>query len=210
MSPKKTPEDDHSTEEKIKNAAREVFHNKGYAATRTRDIAEAAGINLALLNYYFRSKEKLFDIIMMEAMQSFMLSMSSTFNDPDTTLHEKLNLVVNKYIDHLTKEPQIPLFILSEMRNNPEGLAEKFKAKTAIMGSVMMQQYLEGVEKGEVRQLNFYHFMMNLIGLTVFPFSARPLLQVVASLDEKQFMELMEERRKLIPGWIACTLKPEK
>ena len=70
MKPVKTkPAADPSTEEKIKIAARSVFHKKGYAATRTRDIAEEAGINLALLNYYFRSKEKLIDIIMTETMQ---------------------------------------------------------------------------------------------------------------------------------------------
>ena len=64
---------DLSTEEKIKNSARAVFHRKGFAAARTRDIAQEAGINLALLNYYFRSKEKLFNIVMLEAFQSFLM-----------------------------------------------------------------------------------------------------------------------------------------
>ena len=67
--------EDSSTEEKIKAAARKVFTRKGFAATRTRDISEEAGINLALLNYYFRSKEKLFDLVMMENMQHFLIGM---------------------------------------------------------------------------------------------------------------------------------------
>ena len=84
---------DASTEQKIKLAAKTIFHKKGYAATRTRDIAEASGINLALLNYYFRSKEKLFQLIMIETMQQFIASLSGAFNDPNSTLSEKIEII---------------------------------------------------------------------------------------------------------------------
>src|ERR1700733_13708884 len=83
-----------STEEKIKAAARKVFTQKGYAATRTRDIAEESGLNLALINYYFRSKEKLFDIIMVENMQLFVHSVIDLLNDTKTTLQEKIKVLV--------------------------------------------------------------------------------------------------------------------
>src|SRR5690606_19330293 len=92
---------DTSTEEKIKNAARLVFNQKGYAGTRTRDIAEQAGINLALLNYYFRSKQKLFDLIMLETMQDFIQSMKTVFNDKNTSLQSKVEAVASRYIDLL-------------------------------------------------------------------------------------------------------------
>ena len=75
-----------STEEKIKGAASRVFTQKGYAATRTRDIAEESGLNLALINYYFRSKEKLFDIIIVEHLQLFIHSVMGIVNDPKTTI----------------------------------------------------------------------------------------------------------------------------
>ena len=84
-----------STEEKIKEAARRVFTRKGYAATRTRDIAEESGYNLALINYYFRSKEKLFDIIMLDNLHLFIHSVMAIVNDPATTLQEKIEIVVN-------------------------------------------------------------------------------------------------------------------
>src|SRR6202007_2839144 len=96
---KNIPVDDPSTEEKIKDAARVIFHRKGYAATRTRDIAEEAGINLALLNYYFRSKEKLFDIIMLESLYEFRQFMQTAFNDEKTSLESKIETMVGKYID---------------------------------------------------------------------------------------------------------------
>ena len=81
MAKKKSVEVDLSTEEKIKEAAKKVFLKKGYAATRTRDIAEEAGINLALLNYYFRSKEKLFDLIMLEKLEKFFGVIAPVLNN---------------------------------------------------------------------------------------------------------------------------------
>src|SRR5690554_450245 len=122
---KETKTVDSSTEEKIKTAARTMFHKKGYAGTRTRDIAEEAGVNLALLNYYFRSKEKLFNIIMSETLGRFMEKIRLIFNDPGSTLEEKIGMITSQYIDLLIDEPEIPLFIISEVRTNPELLLEK-------------------------------------------------------------------------------------
>ncbi|MDX2003188.1 MAG: TetR/AcrR family transcriptional regulator [Chitinophagales bacterium] len=202
MSPKKTQENDISTEERIKNAARTVFHQKGYAATRTRDIAEEAGINLALLNYYFRSKEKLFDIIMMEGLGSFVQSMTSVFNDQQTTLYEKVAAIVEGYMDLFWKEPELPVFVLSEMRRNPEVLMERMQHKQYILDSYFLKQYFEAVEKGEVEPISVFHFIMNITSLTIFPFISGPMLKAIAGLTNEQHQALMQERKKLIPQWI--------
>jgi len=116
--------DDYTTESKIMNAARIVFHKKGFAAARTRDIAEEAGINLALLNYYFRSKEKLFNLVMFETVQTFFESVTHIFNSPDSSLDEKIERFSADYIELLISEPEIPLFILSEIRSNTEELLQ--------------------------------------------------------------------------------------
>jgi AcrR family transcriptional regulator len=92
-----------STEEKIKQAAKKVFMQKGYAASRTRDIAEAAGINLALLNYYFRSKEKLFDIIMLENLQQFIEGIKEILINKETSFELKMEAVASKYIELMTQ-----------------------------------------------------------------------------------------------------------
>src|ERR1700760_2137664 len=94
---KAKPEKETSAEEKIKEAARKLFTQKGFAATRTRDIADEAGINLALLNYYFRSKQKLFDIIMMENFRQFLEGMSVNFLDEKLTLEQRIEKIVNAY-----------------------------------------------------------------------------------------------------------------
>jgi len=198
---------DISTEEKIKNAARTVFHKKGFAAARTRDIAEEAGINLALLNYYFRSKEKLFNIVMLETFQSFFASVSSVFNNPGSGFEEKIELFASGYIDLLFSEPEIPLFIMSEIRNNPEELIKNTDIKHAVFQSVFAQQYKMLVQEGKIKEPNFIHFMMNLMGLIVFPFVAAPLLKSISGLTDEQFNAVIETRKKLIPVWMKAILE---
>src|SRR3954466_8308931 len=97
----KTKLDSLSTQEKIKEAARKVFLRKGFSATRTRDIAEEAGINLALLNYYFRSKQKLFEEVMKEKIQTLLQTVVPVLINPATTLEDKIKLIVSNYIEVL-------------------------------------------------------------------------------------------------------------
>ena len=195
-----------STEEKIKNAARVVFHKKGFAAARTRDIAEEAGINLALLNYYFRSKEKLFNIVMLETFQNFFASIFLVFNDDITSLDEKIEKFASHYIDLLFQEPEIPLFIMSEIRNNPVELMQKTGIEKAVFDSVFVQQYKKGVKEGIIKDQRFEHFIMNFMGLIVFPFIAKPLFKELIGLNEEQFNNIIKERKALIPIWIKSII----
>lgn len=198
---------DSSTENKIKEAARKVFHEKGYAATRTRDIAEEAGINLALLNYYFRSKEKLFGLIMTETMSGFLKQLTPLLNDDSTTLEQKIELIASNYINFLSEEPVVPLFILSEIRNNPEKLLEKLPIGDTVLSSVFMKQYQAAVKNGSMSESNPLQFLMNLMGLVIFPFIAQPMLKELGKVDNKMFDQMMQERKKNIPIWIKAMMK---
>lgn len=195
---------DISTEQKIKKAARTMFHKKGFSATRTRDIAEESGINLALLNYYFRSKKKLFEIIMIETVGNFMQTMATELNDENSNLEQKVEIIVSNYIDFVSKEPDIPIFMLSEMRNNIDNLMEKLplKLKPIIMDSVFYNQYQEAVKKGVITEANPMIFFSNLMSLIIFPFIAKPLLQHIGEVDETQYKIMMLDRKKMIPIWI--------
>jgi AcrR family transcriptional regulator len=204
---KAKPGNDTSTEDKIKNAARVVFHKKGFAATRTRDIAEEAGINLALLNYYFRSKQKLFDIIMLESIQGFAKSMLDIFNNDETSLEIKLEMFADKHIELLIQNPDIPLFILSELRANPGTLLSKIGGIEMILKSRFIQQLRQSIKEGKITPVNPLHLIMNLLGMTAFPFIASPLLKGIGHLSDKDFNHLMLERKKLIPRWIKAALK---
>ena len=198
---------DPSTEEKIKNAARVIFHKKGYAATRTRDIADEAGINLALLNYYFRSKEKLFDLIMLESLQDFLQFIGGVFNNENTSLESKIETLVSNYIDLLIGRPDIPLFILSELRNNPKNLISTINPKDAVMKSYFIKQFQQGVKEGKIAPIHPLHFIMNMIGMIVFPFVGSPILKNVGGLKQKDFNDLMQQRKILIPKWLKAMSK---
>lgn len=197
---------DTSTEEKIKNAARNIFHKKGYAATRTRDIAEEAGINLALLNYYFRSKEKLFDLIMLESLHRFKESLTGTLNNPNTSLDDKIEQFVHNYIDLLIYEPNIPVFILSELRTNPDELLAKINFKEFLMQSYFVKQMQQALAENQIAPIHPMHLIMNIIGMTVFPFIAKPIVTNLGDLAEEDFNTLMQQRKKLIPQWVKSIL----
>jgi AcrR family transcriptional regulator len=193
---------DLSTEEKIKEAARKVFTQKGYAATRTRDIAEAAGINLALLNYYFRSKQKLFEIVMTEKMQKYFGVLAPVLNDGSTSLETKVESIASKYIDLIIENPELPLFVLSEVRNNPE----HFIKLTEKVDFLPRSLFLHKIPKKRP-DIHPFHFLVSLLGLCLFPFLMKPALLRIANLKEKAFTDMMLERKKLIPVWMKAMLK---
>jgi AcrR family transcriptional regulator len=196
-----------STEEKIKEAAKRVFTKKGYAATRTRDIAEESGYNLALINYYFRSKEKLFDIIMLEHLHVFIHSVMGIVNDPDTSFRQKIQLLIDHYIDMLKGNPDLPLFMLSEINADPKKLIAKLGFNKASSGSlVLMKQWKELEAAGKGPSFNPLHMVLNVLALTIFPFAASPLLRNRLNLSTDEFNALMEERKKLIPLWVNSML----
>lgn len=190
-----------SAEEKIKEAARKVFTQKGYAATRTRDIAEEAGLNLALLNYYFRSKEKLFEIIMKEKIQQLFGIISPILNDEKLTLEKKVDNLIAQYIDMLLHNPDMPIFVLNEIRNNTD-LFKKMQAGKLIQGSHFVQQLKE--RQPSVHPLQF---IISILGMVIFPFVAKPVFKSVGVINEQTFIEMMEDRKKLIPLWVKSMLK---
>ena len=195
-----------NSEERIKAAARKVFHQKGYAATRTRDIAEEAGINHAMVNYYFRSKEKLFGIVMTETMGQFFKGVGVILNDESTSLEKKIEQVVANYIDLLLEEPDLPTFIFNEVRPNPQFFVEQSPIREVLTNSALTRQYAEAVARGEISEPNLMHAILNVIGLVIFPFVAKPILSAITNLPEEQYKALMLQRKEQIPQWIKAML----
>lgn len=194
-------EEKFSTEEKIKEAAKKVFLKKGYAGTRTRDIAEEAGINLALLNYYFRSKEKLFEVIMSEKMVTFFGNIIPHLYDKETDLSQKLEKIVNSYLDMLLQNPDLPLFVLGEIRSHPDKFINKIPNPDFLRNSVLAKQLAE-----RNNTTNMAHFFANMLGFCAFPFIMKPALTRITKTSNKQFEELMNERRALIPAWMEMII----
>lgn len=193
---------DASTEEKIIAAARKVFTQKGYAATRTRDIAEEAGLNLALLNYYFRSKEKLFELVMAEKVGQLFGIIGPIVNNKDTSLEEKIGFIVSTYLTVLTENPGLPLFVLSEIRNNPEHFSDRIQAGKLLTQSVLVKQLIE--KRPDIHPLQF---IINTLSMCIFPFIAKPVLQASGVLEEESFSKLINDRKTLIVKWVNAMLE---
>jgi AcrR family transcriptional regulator len=189
------------TEEKIKEAARKLFTEKGFDAVKTRDIAEEAGINQALLNYYFRSKEKLFDIVMIENFEQFVKQLIPVMGDEALSFDDILEKVTGSYIDMLKHNPDLPFFIINQMRSESSKLLE-IRERMVGVRSIFIKRLEDGRLKKKMSPANNAHMMMNFMGLIIFPFVAQSILMKVNGLSKKEFNELMDERKKLVPMWL--------
>ena len=190
-----------STEEKILEAASKVFTEKGFAGTRTRDIAEEAGINLALLNYYFRSKEKLFEQVMKVKMVLLFGQIVPILTNEKTNLEEKIDLVSNKYFEILSKNPNLPLFVLSEMQKKNSEVKSIIPVNKIFKNSVILKQIKE-----RKPELNPSHFLINFLSMTIFPFITKPVFNTFDLMNETEFQQFVEERKRLVPIWIKTLL----
>jgi len=201
---------DLSTEEKIKAAAKKLFTQKGFSATKTRDIAEEAGINLALLNYYFRSKEKLFELIMWENLSLFMGVLIEDIKNTPRSFEDQLDFIVGKYIDMLLTNPDLPFFVLNLLQSGhfEDGNIDHpiLKSIQELRGS-FLKIIMEDMEKGRIKKIHPLHVIANMMSLIIFPFIASKLLIARAgNISRAEFEQLMIERKKLIPQWLMGML----
>lgn len=198
---------DNTTENRIKEAARKIFYKKGYAASRTRDVAKEAGISPAMLNYYFRSKQRLFEVIMLESLSHFVTDIEGMLNDENTEFEYKVEQLVLQYIDRFTAVPELPLFILNEIRNNPAALTGKLPIAEMVKNSVFLRQLSQRADRSQLGVRNPLQFVMNILGLIVFPFIAQPVISGSTAIQKMEFNLMMQERKTLISVWVKMLLQ---
>ena len=199
-----------STEEKIVQAAKEVFTQKGYAAARTQEIAERAGVNKGLLQYYFKgkSKEKLFKAIFEEAFLKVTSQLNVIFESEDSISH-KMELVVDVYFDMLLNNPNLPGFIVNELHTNTHAFVEEIMQKPTRPNPLpLIMQIMEEVAQGKIRPINPVHLILNVLSMTVFPFIARPLFQRLVNVNDETFMDMMRQRKAEILDFVKHAIKP--
>lgn len=184
------------TEEKIKQAAKEIFLQKGYDWSRTREITEKAWVNLALLNYYFWWKKELFNIIMFELLEDFRDSMFLLLNDKNTSFNEKIRGFCDSYFDNSIMNIKVLPFILDNIRANIKTVQEKIIEDNNIFSkTVFAEQYMQKTWKW----INeFKEFFINFMWLITFPIIWAPILTTFFELNEKQYLEYLKKRKELI------------
>lgn len=195
------------TEEKIIEAAQQVFIEKGSDGARMKEIAEKAGINKALLHYYFRTKDKLFEGIFKQIFRRFIPKIQETLNSEELDLFGKIEFFCQSYTNLLMKNPMIPMFILREINKNPERLAKIIK-NVGIVPEIFISQVADAVKASRIISISPYQLIVNLISLAVFPIAARPLLErVLFNGDSKLYDKFLEERKKENAEFIINAIK---
>jgi AcrR family transcriptional regulator len=198
---KKNISADRTTEEKIKEAGRRVFMRKGYPGTTTREIAEEAGLTHALVNYYFRSKDKLFDIVSQEEVASFFGKIYPIVNNEDTNLFEKVNGLIDYYTEILIAEPGMVFFITSEMQFRPERIAANMAANQGLAKAVIARQLRE--VKPDIHPMQL---MMSILGMIIFPYIASGVFQRSMEMSEAEIKKMLQERVEFLPALIKKML----
>ena len=191
-----------STEQKIFEAAREVFQSKGLEGARMQEIADKADINKSMLHYYYRSKEKLFEKVYELSIIKLMPQVASLLNE-DLPLDEKLRKFAKKYIELLKVNPDIPLFVIHEMNKNPSRLKKFVFSEIGKRVQPFLNQIKEEREKGNTVDLPPEQIFVNIMAMLVFPFLGRPVIQVILDMDEESFSKFIDAREAFIPDYLV-------
>ena len=194
-----------NTEVRILEAAKKVFHRKGFEGTRMQEIADEAGINKSLLHYYFRTKENLFDAVFKAAFREIFTKLFTTVASK-VPLEEKLKNLINEYIGFLQKNSYIPGFILAEMNQNPQKIIEVFKS-APVSPAMLFERMKESVRDEKLEKTDVRELFINILALCIFPIIARPMLQYIFDFSDEEFDQFIEKRKKELPGFIMNAIR---
>jgi TetR/AcrR family transcriptional regulator len=199
---------DLNTEQKILEAARKVFVRKGFSGARMQEIADEAGINKALLHYYFRSKEKLFDEIFRDAFGRLLPQLTGIFMLP-ISLFEKIERFTDSYISLVFEQPFIPVFVLSEIHRSPDDFFTTY-VQPELLSNIRKigEEFKKAADDGLIKAIDPRQLMMNIMSLCVFPFVARPMLQRMLQLPDKAYETLLQQRRKEVSNFVISAITP--
>lgn len=196
-----------NTEQKIFDAATELFIEKGVDRTSVRDIASKAGINLALMNYYFRSKENLFDAIFTNLVKKNTKDLVKIL-DSDLELDEKIKQYVAAYIDILLKNPLLVSFFMAILHRSREKITEMEVVSLLYGRDKFTQQIIDEGKKGNIRRTDPTHFYVDMISMITFPFAIRPMIMDKNELNDEEFIAFIHDRKQHITEMLLKSIKP--
>jgi TetR/AcrR family transcriptional regulator len=202
-------------EQRILDAAHAVFVRSGTAGARTQEIAKEAGVNSALLHYYFRSKERLAEAVFKRAAGQLFPAVIRILGS-DLEIEDKVDQVVQVELQHLSKAPYLPAYILSELAHHPERAPQLIAAITgevpvevgARVRSVLEKQIEARVRAGKMHPITPDQFAINLLALCVFPFAARPLVMALFGFGQAGFDQFIQRRQKELAPFFLRAIRP--
>lgn len=197
---------DDNTEEKILEAAKNVFQSKGMDGARMQEIADLAGINKAMLHYYYRNKQLLFEAVFKNAFSLLAPQLNKILND-DSSIEDKVKNFTSNYISFIIKHPYLPNFIIQELNRNPEFILHIQKNSTLLNIEKFKKQVTLEVSQGILKPTKGDQLFINILALNIFPFVAKPLIKAFIKEDDAGFKILMEQRKTEVSEFIINSIK---
>jgi TetR/AcrR family transcriptional regulator len=185
------------TEKLIKEKAKILFFQKGFLNATTQEIADEAGVNRALIHYYFRSRELMLEALLDETLQEKRDRVRSVLTS-DLPFREKIANYIDTIVDYGLKYPYLDNFIISETARRPEKV-KLFCAKDRFRSSDLIREALEyEIKKGKIAPISAEHFMVNLISLCNYPLLAKSVIQTIHGLTDTAYRKFLLERKHII------------
>lgn len=201
-----TKHKDNKTEEQILEAAQKIFQAKGMDGARMQEIADKASINKAMLHYYYRSKQLLFEAVFKKSFALLAPQLNGILND-DSSLEDKIKNFTHNYISFIIKHPYLPNFIIQELNRNPEFI-KKIKKNVAFPNiNKFKLQVQKEVNAGNIIPISAEQLFINILALNIFPFVASPLIKAFTEVDDNDYKSLLEARKKEVSDFIINAIK---
>jgi TetR/AcrR family transcriptional regulator len=212
--PTPTFEHDGDTEQRILDAAHTVFLRRGTTGARMQEIADEAGVNKALLHYYFRSKDRLAEAVFQRVARRIFPPLLELI-DSDASIEQKVERVVQWELDNISQSPLLPGYIISELHQNPERVRQFVTAMTGVvfetiapqMIEKLRQQISEEVNAGTMRPISPEQFIVNLISLCIFPFALKPMIMMIFGFSQDDFDRFIQERRTEVVSFFLKAIR---
>lgn len=204
-------EENTDMETRVIEAAKQVFVRKGYNQTTMSDVAREAGIGRTALHYYFRTKEMLFQAIFGQLMELILPNIKRIVEE-ETNIFDKLDKVIDQYLQALQSNLLFPIFAVSEMNRDPNHLYQVvLKDPNKIMPLLRLKEEInQEMEKGNIRKVKLPDLVSTLIGMIAFPLLVRyPLSSIFFEGDMEQFRQYVAERGPFIKDAMRRMLTPD-
>jgi TetR/AcrR family transcriptional regulator len=190
------------TEEKIFEAASNVFIEEGSSGARMQTIADRAGINKALLHYYFRTKDHLFEAVFLKLAQKMLNKFSPIF-EKNLSLEEKIRFFFREHISFMQQNPKLPAFIISEINRNPERIRKLLtNVDFKKFWSELISQHSAELNKYNITEENLPQIMTTIASLSVFPFAAKGIIEIIFSKSGIDFEKYIEDRKQFAADFV--------
>lgn len=197
---------DQNTEQNILQAAKNVFQRKGMDGARMQEIADEAGINKALLHYYFRSKQLLFEAVFKSVFSLLAPQLNNILND-ESSLEDKIKNFTSNYMAFFSKHPYLPNFVIQEINRNPEFILNMKGTVGFPNLETFKKQVDDEVKRNHIKPIKAEQLFINILSLSIFPFIGAPLLKAIGNIDDAQFKSLVEERKMHVAHFIINSIK---